>query len=67
MPELHTMTRAEKLELMEALWDDLSTGEPPLPSPAWHEQALADAQHAVDGGQASFIDWAQAKRQLRGG
>lgn len=66
MLTLDRLTRTEKLQLMEALWDDLSADVDALPSPAWHGQALAAAQDALASGQAQFIDWAQAKRTLRG-
>jgi len=62
MLALAQLTRTEKLQLMEALWDDLSADAQTLPAPAWHQQAL----DALASGEAQFIDWAQAKRTLRG-
>ncbi|MFT4241708.1 MAG: addiction module protein [Acidovorax sp.] len=66
MLTLDKLTRTEKLQLMEALWDDLSADADALPSPAWHRQALDAAQEALACGQAQFIDWTQAKHTLRG-
>ncbi|MFT4194196.1 addiction module protein [Ottowia sp.] len=66
MLTLDKLTRTEKLQLMEALWDDLSTDATALPPPPWHAQALDAAQNALASGEAHFIDWAQAKRTLRG-
>lgn len=66
MLALDKLTRTEKLQLMEALWDDLSADAGALPSPEWHGQALEAAQSALANGEARFIDWAQAKRTLRG-
>jgi len=66
MLALAQLTRTEKLQLMEALWDDLSADAQALPAPAWHQQALDAAQDALARGEAQFIDWAQAKRTLRG-
>lgn len=61
-----TLSRADKIKLMEALWADLSDPAHELASPDWHAEALDTAQQAHAAGQAQFIDWAQAKRQLRG-
>jgi len=66
MLALDKLTRTEKLQLMEALWEDLSANVDALPSPAWHGSALAAAQDALANGEAHFIDWGQAKRTLRG-
>lgn len=37
---LSQFTQAQKLDLMESLWDDLSRDEKKLESPAWHEAVL---------------------------
>lgn len=62
---LEKLTRAEKFQLMEALWVDLSRDTAALPSPDWHQQALQDAQTALRNGEAHFVDWAQARHKLR--
>lgn len=66
MLALETLSRADKLKLMETLWNDLSDNAAELVSPDWHADALKAAQTSHAEGQAKFIDWAQAKRQLRG-
>ena len=40
---LDQMTIAEKLEVMESLWVDLSQRPAELPSPDWHQDVLAEA------------------------
>ncbi len=62
---LDKMTTAEKLRAMEALWADLTRNEAEFESPAWHEQILKEREASVQSGQASFIDWETAKKQLR--
>jgi len=62
---LKKMSRAEKLRAMEALWADLSQDEGRFESPAWHEQALREAERAVKTGKARFSDWEQAKKRIR--
>ncbi|MDR3157671.1 MAG: addiction module protein [Zoogloeaceae bacterium] len=65
MLALETLSRADKLKLMETLWDDLSANAADLASPEWHGEALDAARRAYDAGEAALIDWPQAKRQLR--
>ena len=64
-PALDKMSLAEKLRLMEALWDDLSRRATDVASPEWHGQVLADRQARVDRGEAHFTDWDEAKRRIR--
>jgi hypothetical protein len=66
MLALETLSRAEQLRMMEALWDDL-TREASFPVSDWHGEVLKATENAVAGGEASFLDWDEAKRQLRGG
>ncbi|HTB62072.1 MAG TPA: addiction module protein [Opitutales bacterium] len=61
---LARMSKAEKLQAMEALWVDLSSDEASFESPAWHATALAEAETLVKSGKARFIDWESAKKQL---
>jgi hypothetical protein len=67
MPAMETLTRAEKLQMMEALWDDLTRADQPYPSPAWHGEALQATEQAYQAGETGFIDWDTAKQLLRGG
>ena len=36
----------------------------PLRSPAWHADALREAETAVRAGRAHFVDWENAKTRL---
>lgn len=62
---LDKMTVAEKLALMERLWDDLSRQPENVPSPRWHGDVLAVRMAAVRDGRTDFVDWDDAKRRLR--
>jgi hypothetical protein len=64
MIALHTLTRTEKLQAMEALWEDLSSDAVALQSPAWHEDELRAAESAVASGDARFVSLDDAKRLL---
>ncbi|MCL4790166.1 MAG: addiction module protein [Verrucomicrobia bacterium] len=60
------MTQAEKLMVMEALWEDLSQDEQTFESPAWHQEELAVTEERVKSGTEQFVDWEKAKKELRG-
>jgi len=55
----------EKLNLMEALWADLTLDETKLKSPAWHEPVLKDREEAFAAGKVSVSDWEQAKKRIK--
>ena len=62
---LNEMTLAEKLETMEALWEDISRDEHAFESPEWHATVLREREKLIQSGEAQFIDWEQAKEELR--
>ncbi|MBK9324859.1 MAG: addiction module protein [Hydrogenophilales bacterium] len=65
--DIAAMPVAEKLKLMEALWDSLcTTTDMGVESPPWHEAALKQAKDELAAGTAHFVDWAEAKDGLRG-
>lgn len=55
IPEIDEMTPAQQIELMEALWKNMSernvNGEPP----EWHREYLSDREKAIANGEDSFI------------
>lgn len=59
------MTLEEKLQAMEALWGDLSRNPDALQSPSWHEDVLREREEQIAAGEASFMDWEQAKAHIR--
>ena len=63
---LQSMTTAEKLDVMESIWADLSRDEQHVQSPAWHDQVLREREAAVREGRETPADWEAAKRRLRG-
>ena len=62
---LDKMTVREKLQLMEALWADLSRHEADVELPAWHGQVLRETGQGVAEGKEIAVDWETAKRELR--
>ena len=62
---LDQMTIADKLEVMESLWADLSRRPDDLPSPDWHRDVLLDRKRLVAEGKLRFLDWEKAFAELR--
>ena len=63
---LNDLTTAEKLELMERLWVDLSRQPQDVPSPAWHGVMLDERREAVRQGRTTFVAWEEARKRLLG-
>jgi hypothetical protein len=62
---LNEMTVSEKLQLMEALWADLSRDPDTLESPEWHREILEERERKIAAGEARFSGWEQAKADMR--
>jgi len=62
---LQQMSVADKLRLMEDLWQDLARNEQDIVSPEWHGNILADRERKLASGEDSLLDWESAKQQLR--
>lgn len=63
--QIEKLSRAEKLQTMEALWEALSGAEDEVESPAWHRELLQETEARVAAGQERIADWEVAKRELR--
>ncbi len=59
---LQKMTLADKMNLMEELWADLSRKD--IPPPHWHGEVLAERDRLIASGEELFVDWEVAKKQL---
>jgi hypothetical protein len=58
---LNEMSLEEKLQAMEALWEDLSREPDRIESPSWHEDVLKETERRVESGEATFSDWEKAR------
>jgi len=63
--KLEDLTTAEKISVMEYLWDDLCKHASEKLSPSWHGDVLSQREEAVTVGEAGFIDWEDAKKKIR--
>ena len=62
---LKNMALQEKIEAMEALWDDLARTAESVESPHWHKDTLEQRRQKVVSGEAHFADWETAKSAIR--
>ncbi len=53
--EIKNMSRIERLQTMEALWDSLIDEESEIESPEWHKDVLEERKRARETGKAEFI------------
>lgn len=62
---LDQMTTIEKIQVMEALWEDLSKNSDEFVSPSWHGEILSRRNKALSEGKDSIHDWNEAKERIR--
>jgi putative addiction module component (TIGR02574 family) len=62
---LEKMSRKEKIEVMESLWDDLCRHAEKVQLPAWHGATLEQREENLRVGEAEFSDWDAAKKRIR--
>ena len=53
--EIKKMSRIERLQVMEALWDSLIEEEAEIESPEWHRDILEERKRKIEAGKAEFI------------
>jgi len=58
------MTTAEKISVMEAIWNDLCEHSE-LESPDWHKTVLKSREQLHAEGAQVPLDWEKAKQQIR--
>lgn len=62
---LSKMTRAEKIMIMNEIWDDLLRNSEDIPAPEWHKDVLSARAERVKNGTAYFQDFDSVKSELR--
>ena len=62
---LDKMTTAEKLRVLEEVWDDLHRTPEDVPALSWHADVLEARERRIREGKAQFRDWDEAKRTIR--
>jgi hypothetical protein len=62
---LKKLSLAQKLDLMEAIWADLSGDEDKFESPQWHESILKERSDILSKDPEIVLDWDEAKSHIR--
>jgi hypothetical protein len=64
--DLAALPVAEKIQLMEALWDSLCDDPAAAAAiPAWHGEVLAERALQLDQGSEELAPWNDAKQSIR--
>jgi putative addiction module component (TIGR02574 family) len=61
------LTPAEKLQLVEDLWDDLAATPLDVPVHPWQKRELDERKKRLKDDPSSGLTWDQIKRSVRGG
>ena len=59
------MSTEEKIQTMETIWDDLCIKADSMPSPSWHKKILQEREDGIKKGDDEFVDWSNAKKNIR--
>ncbi|HBB87461.1 MAG TPA: hypothetical protein DC047_07595 [Blastocatellia bacterium] len=62
--QIDQLSLEEKLQIMEALWEDLRTRAGEMPVPQWHKDILDRREQMIETGEAKFEDWDSAKKRI---
>jgi putative addiction module component (TIGR02574 family) len=60
------LTPAEKLQLVQDLWDDLAANPESIPVEDWQKEELARRKANLQKHPASAVTWPEVKKRLRG-
>ena len=61
---IETMSVAEKVRLLESVWEGLCAHPTGVQSPDWHREVLEDRKRRLEDGRATVSTWADAKARL---
>jgi hypothetical protein len=62
--EVKRLPFAEKLQIMEAIWEDLRAQAERVPVPQWHKDLLDERRKAVAERREELLDWDSIKDSL---
>ena len=63
--QLDALTVAEKVLLLEQVWESLCVQPDSIASPDWHSDVLTERRQRLLDGPATSIPWKEAKAQLQ--
>ena len=62
---LDRLSVAEKVQLLERVWDSLCSQPADVTSPDWHREVLQARGRRLADGRATVADWTDAKVRLQ--
>jgi putative addiction module component (TIGR02574 family) len=62
--QFETMSVAEKIQLLEGVWQSLCVHPGDVRSPEWHREVLEERTRRLADGRATISAWADAKARL---
>lgn len=62
---LENMTIAEKLSVMEKIWNDLCTNPESIHSPEWHREVLETREQHISEGNEQFHSLESVKSRIK--
>jgi len=63
--DVKKMSRAERLQAMEALWDSLLYENQEIGTPKWHEEVLEERKKTIADGSARFVSLSELMASRR--
>jgi len=65
LEQVQEISFQEKFRLMEAIWDQIAREGGNSEVPQWHEEILNECERLLAEGDATFIDWEDAKARIK--
>ncbi len=62
--EIRQLPLTEKLQIMEAIWEDLRTNAEAVLVPDWQKTLLERRRKAVEEGREQILDWDEVKHPI---
>jgi putative addiction module component (TIGR02574 family) len=65
--QIEKLPVTEKIQVMESLWDSLCAYTDNISSSTWHSDVLQQREEMLNNETDSFVDWNDAKKNIRSG
>ena len=62
--EIRLLPLSEKLQIMEAIWEDLRNHAEAVLVPDWQKKLLDERRKAMEEGREQVLDWDEVKHSL---
>jgi len=63
--EILNLSKDEKLELLDALWENLNEEIKDSEIPEWHKEILEERLKKIENGEMEFVSWEKVKEMLQ--